>query len=255
VIDSADLNAIKNSDFIKNKFAAFSSRTTHVDSGRTWTGSYMYGSDSYFEIFDPLGVDDSLGNSGIGFSVDKSNEIHSLDSLLKRNYKIDSHLMERIIDNKMIPWVDVLEISDSAFFSKSHIVWWIMKYRREYFDYNRFNYNSDSLFTRENYLEHFGQERENKILKNFTGITFSVTEEEKQFFINFLLSCGYRREDTNTLISPDGFSIRFLAKRSNERYSISSLEFEANSTDNKTIVVSPNVKITLTGVKGEIIFE
>lgn len=255
VIDSADLNAIKNSDFIKNKFAGFFSRTTSVDSGRTWTGSYMYGVDSYFEIFDPAGVDDSLGNCGVGFSVDKGDEIHLLDSLLKRNYKTEFHLMEKIIDNEKIPWVDVLEISDSIFFSKSHITWWIMKYRRELFDHNHFTYNGDSLFTRENYLKHFDQERKNKILKNFTGITFSVTEEEKQFFTNFLLRCGYRREDMNTLISPDGFAIRFSGKRLNERYSIRSLEFEANNTDNKTIVVSPNVKITLAGVKGEIIFE
>lgn len=55
----------------------------------------MYGVDSYFEIFDPSGVDDSLGNCGVGFSVDKSDEIHLLDSLLKRNYKTESHLMEK----------------------------------------------------------------------------------------------------------------------------------------------------------------
>jgi hypothetical protein len=130
-----------------------------------------------------------------------------------------------------------------------------MKYRRENFDHNHFDYTSDSLFTRENYLKRFEQERKHKILKNFTGITFSVTEEEKQFFINFLFSCGYRREGTSTLISQDGFTIRFSEKHRNERYNIRSLEFEANSVDNKTVVISPNVKIALGGVKGEIIFE
>jgi len=62
VLDSTDIDAINNSDFIKNNFAAFSTRTTTADSGRTWSGPYMYGTDSYFELFGPSGVNDSVGN-------------------------------------------------------------------------------------------------------------------------------------------------------------------------------------------------
>src|ERR1041385_2421204 len=87
VFDSTDMHAINNSDFIRNNFAAFSTRTTTADSGRTWTGSYMYGTDSYFEMFGPSGVADPPGTSGLGFSVDAAGDILKLDSLLKPQYK------------------------------------------------------------------------------------------------------------------------------------------------------------------------
>src|SRR5438045_534131 len=85
VLDSADMEAISNSRFIKDDLAVFSTRTTNADSGRTWTGSYMYGSDSYFEMFGPSGGGDSVGSSGIGFSVDAAGDILKLDSFLKKN--------------------------------------------------------------------------------------------------------------------------------------------------------------------------
>src|SRR5580698_592313 len=88
VIDSSDLNAIKHSDFIKNEFAAFTTRTTHADNGDVWTGSYLFGPDNYFEIFDSSGEGEPTGYAGMGLSVDSTGEINTLDSALKKKYQI-----------------------------------------------------------------------------------------------------------------------------------------------------------------------
>src|SRR6188508_2768107 len=92
VIDSADLVAIKNSDFIKNEFAAMQTKTTKADSASTWTGTYLFGLDNYFEIFDSSGVGEPTGIAGIGFSVDGIGEIQQLDTILSKKYKIETHV-------------------------------------------------------------------------------------------------------------------------------------------------------------------
>ena len=252
--DSADISAIRNSDFIKNEFAAFSTRTTMADSGRKWTGSYIYGIDSYFEIFGPSDVSDSVGFSGIGFSVDKAGDILRLDSQLNKNYKTVIELNHRKMDDKMVPWFTSLSIDDSAYFSNSHIYFWVMEYAHEYFDYNHFQHRNDT-FSRIAYLKQYEDERKNKILKRFTGIVLNVTLQEKNFMSNFLSTCGYTKKDDSTFTSPDNFSFHFKARTRNTRYSINSLAFQTNSRVDKTIVISKNVWIVFRGDKGSIVFE
>ena len=252
--DSADISAIRNSDFIKNEFAGFSTKTTVADSGRKWTGSYIHGIDSYFEMFGPSDVDDSIGVSGIGFSVDIAGDMSKLDSQLKKDYKTVKELNHRKMDDKMIPWFTSLRIDDSAYFSNSHIYFWVMEYTHEYFDYNHFD-NRNDTFSRIAYLKKYDDERKNKILKKFTGIVLNVTPQEKAFMTKFLSACGYTRKDDSTFISPDNFSFQFKDRTTESRYSINSLQFETNGTQDKTIAISKNIRIALHGDKGLIVFE
>jgi hypothetical protein len=144
VIDSADLAAIKNSDFIKNKFAATLTKTTKADSAATWTGTYLFGLDNYFEIFDSKGVGEPTGNGGIAFSVDGQGEIQQLDTILSKKYKIETGVREKQFDDKKVPWFTSLGIDDSAFYMQSHIYWWVMEYKPEYYDYNYWKYTTTS---------------------------------------------------------------------------------------------------------------
>jgi len=253
-LDSADISAIRNSDFIKNEFAGFSTKTTIADSGRKWTGSYIHGIDSYFEMFGPSDVDDSIGVSGIGFSVDIAGDMSKLDSQLKKDYKTVTELNHRKMGDKMIPWFTSLKIDDSAYFSNSHIYCWVMEYTHEYFDYNHFG-NRNDTFSRIAYLKQYEEERKNKILKKFTGIVLNVTPQEKAFMSKFLSACGYTEKDDSTFISPDNFSFEFKDRTRESRYSINSLQFETNSTEEKTIAISKNVQILLRSHKGLILFQ
>lgn len=248
VLDSADLKAIKNSDFIKNEFAAISTRTTKADNGGSWTGTYLYGIDSYLEL-----TVTSAWPSGLSLSVDRVGEILKVDSSLKKSFKTELRSRERMLDGKLIPWFSALAISDSAFFSTSHLYFWVMEYKPEYFDYKHWA-NNGKLLTATAYLKEFDKDRQNKILKRFTGATFKLTKQENQYLTSFLLNCGCRRTGANSFVSPDNFSFRLMPRDKNTRYSLASLEFEANRGDIESHVISEHIKIILNRGKGRIDF-
>jgi hypothetical protein len=93
-----------------------------------------------------------------------------LDSSLAKKYQTEIHLGEKQYDDKKIPWFISLGIKDSVFDSISHIGFWVMEYKQEYFDYNHYKHDNKKL-TRINYLSTYEEERKNKILKRFTSIT------------------------------------------------------------------------------------
>jgi hypothetical protein len=241
VLDSSDLAAIKASGFIKNNFAATATKTTKAN-GRSWTGTYLYGLDNYFEIFDSSGVGEPAGNAGIGLSVDGIGEIDQLNALLAKKYKTGISLREKQFDGKKVPWFKVLDIDDPDLFSRSHISLWVMEYKPEYFSYNDWPYK-DNRLTRKIYLDQYNEERKDKILKRFTDITFKVTSEERTFFSNFLLNCGYKKLKEDSFASPENFIFHFIRRNKNDRYAVASVSFESNSSRNGTERISKNIKL------------
>lgn len=254
VIDSADLVAIKNSDFIKNKFAATVTKTTKADSGVTWTGTYLFGLDNYFEIFDSTGAGEQTGYGGIAFSVDGTGEIQQLDTVLRKKYKTESIVREKQFDDKKVPWFTSLDIDDSAFYMQSHIYWWVMEYKQEYYDYNHWKYINNQL-TRTTYLSQYAAERKNKIFQKFTGITLNTTIQEKTMLSGFLIDCGYKKIDANSFASPENFIIRLMDRGKDDRTAISSVTFDSNETRNGTEKISEHIQIIFNGNSGKIVFE
>jgi len=254
VIDSADLVAIKNSDFIKNEFAAMQTKTTKADSAATWTGTYLFGLDNYFEIFDSSGVGEPTGTGGIGFSVDGIGEIQQLDTILSKKYKIETRVREKQFDDKKVPWSTLLNIDDSVFNMQTHIYWWVMEYKPEYYDYNHWKYTNNQL-TRTTYLSQYEAERKNKIFKRFTGITLKTTGEEKNMLTGFLLNCGYKKSDDVNYTSPENFVIQLLNRSKDDRLAIAAVSFETNKTQNGTEKISENIQIEFNGNSGKIIFK
>ena len=254
VIDSADLVAIKNSDFIKNKFAGMVTKTTKADSAATWTGTYLFGLDNYFEIFDSSGVGEPTGIAGIGFSVDGIGEIQQLDTILSKKYKIETRVREKQFDDKKVPWSTLLDIDDSAFNMQTHIYWWVMEYKPEYYDYNHWKYTNNQL-TRATYLSQYAAERKNKIFKRFTGITLNTTSQEKDMLAGFLLNCGYKKIDDDSFVSPENFIIHFLDRKKSDRYAIASVSFETNEPHNGTEKITPNIEIEFQDTSGKIVFK
>jgi Family of unknown function (DUF5829) len=254
IIDSADLVAIKNSDFIKNKFAATLTKTTKADSAATWTGTYIFGLDNYFEIFDSNGAGEQTGYGGIAFSVDGTGEIQQLDTILRKKYNTETGVREKQYDDKKVPWFTTLGIDDSAFFMQSHIYWWIMEYKPEYYDYNNWKYTNNQL-TRTTYLSKYAAERKDKIFKRFTGITLNTTIQEKTMLAGFLLNCGYKKIDESRYASPENFVIELLDRKKNDRYAIAVVSFETNKTQHGTEKISENIQIVFNGNSGKIIFK
>lgn len=254
VIDSADLSAFQNSDFIKNRFAAFVIRTTKADNGEQWTGTYLQGLDNYIEIFDSVGAGYPTGTAGIGFSVDKVGELNQLDAVLSKKYSTEISLREKQNEDKKIPWFNTLFINDSVFDAHSHFFFWIMEYKLEYYDYNHWKYENNQL-TRKIYLSQYEDQRKGKILKKFTGVTLQATEEEIEFMYNFLLNCGYKKIDESSFASPENFIIHFMPRKPGDRYAVASIAFESTMPiSNNTVKISEHIEIQFHDKTGEIIF-
>jgi hypothetical protein len=254
VVDSSDLKAIQHSKFIIDTFAATITKTTIADRGVTWAGTYLYGLDNYFEIFDNKGFVDTIGNAGIGFSVDHSGEIKILDSIFQKHYKIETGLRAKLLDNKEVPWFNMLGIADSAFFVKTHIYSWIMEYRKEYFDYRKLPHKRNNV-TRRDYLCEYQISNKTKLLKRFTSITLRVTKDEKLFYAQFLLNCGYTKNKTNGYKSPDGFVFYFIDRKAEDISSVESVQFENNYPYQGTFEISEKLQLVFKGKTGAILFK
>lgn len=254
VINTDDLLAIRKSDFIKNKLTSIETRTTKANNGESWTGTYLYGSENYFEVFDSVGFQPK-GTSGFGFSVDHIGELNMLKEHLDKNYKTSLFNRERDFDGKKIPWFDGLSIDDSAFNSKSLFGFWVMEYRRDYFDYQKYPYKENQL-TRENYLKDRAADRKEKILKRFCGVVMKLNVDEKRFLIEYFNNIKYVRLNENEYLSPDNFSFLLKNRASNDNNTIESLAFETTKkVDKQTIKVSDNVSIFIDGDRGHFIFK
>jgi hypothetical protein len=254
VMDSSTISAIQNSDFMKNEFAATITRTTRADSAEVYTGTYLEGVDNYFEILDSSGAGEPSGNAGVGFSVDGIGEIGALDSALAKQYKTEIYLRKKQYDDKNIPWYIGLGIKNSGFDSLSHISFWVMEYKKEYFDYNSWKHD-DKKLTRIDYLHQYERERKNKILKRFTGITIKATEGEQNFFSRFLLNCGYEKINNNSFASPENFLIHFVPKKPEDRYAVAFVEFESNLSRTDTVTITNNIQVQFQNYSGKIIFK
>ncbi len=253
VLDSSDYEAMRNNAFIKNELAGFQTRST-VSNGSAWTGSYMYGTDNYLELFKADTAQRDLGSAALATSVDRTGELLKIDSVLQRNYPATIEERQKKMGDKMIPWFSTIYINDTAFFEKSGINFWMMEYKASYFDYNHLKHKTGRV-AREDYLAQFGDSLKNKMLKRFTAITYNATPAEENYLRQLLLQCGFRPEGDHTLLAADNFAIHFKTRRPETVYGISKLEFETFTPHKRKVQISENIRVIVAGDKGEILFE
>jgi len=253
VIESKDLFEFINSEFVKNELAVIKTRTTKSDNSQTWTGTYLFGSDNYLELFDSSSDSFPSGISGLAFSVDKVGEIDTLKRHLDNRYKTVISDREIDFDGNKVPWFTELYIDDSIFYSQSHFGFWIMEYRREYFDYKKISYSENTL-TREDYLIESEIDRSTKILKRFCGIVMKLTTYEREFLTNYFKEVKFEQTGENEWVTPDNFTISIKNRNQDDKNTIESIEFETNRRVNMELKISDNLSILIDGDKGRISF-
>ncbi|MBK9931654.1 MAG: hypothetical protein IPP04_17520 [Saprospiraceae bacterium] len=254
VIPSQDLIAIQNNDFFTRNFSSIETRTTKANNGDSWTGTYLYGKDNYLELFDSLEFQSSVGISGIAFSVDKIGELLSIKTHLENTYLTEFFQRERNFENEKVPWFEGLSVVDTIFDMNSLVGFWIMEYKKEYFIYNKFNFE-DSLLTKESYLSKFSAGNTDKILNRFTGIVMQLSQYETDYFNILLNKLGYKKSGKTKYTSADNFVFTLNKRTKNSKSSILAIEFETNKKIRKrTITISDNVLVTLSKKKGKILF-
>jgi hypothetical protein len=134
VLDRDTADAIEQSGYLR-EFANFELRTTTGADGRTWTGRYLLGRETYLELFavgELPGQDGRAGSSGMGLSTERADDLPEVTDQLRDEGVADPIEFSQTRDfgdGEPVPWFD------SLFTTERYDTFgaWAMEYRPEYF--------------------------------------------------------------------------------------------------------------------------
>lgn len=256
VLRNEDLKNIRQSSYVSDTLAALETRTTNAGN-ETWTGTYLYGTDNYLELFDTASMHDaSPGMVGIGFSVDRLQELATLQSALASEYDVSPFDQVNELANDTFSWYHGLYIDDSVFYQQSALGFWIMAYDAACFSYYHLAYRED-LLTPESYLERFQHERSGKLISRFTGAVLQLTPFELDYFSRYLLHIGFSQKGSNDFIASNKqFTFTLMQRAAGDSLVLTALLFETNfPASKKTLYISSNVSVTLNKMSGSLNFK
>jgi hypothetical protein len=186
VLDSSTYKAIVDSDFIKNEFAHFETRTTVVENNESYTGAYVYGENTYFEFFDESQSQDFMTEgltSGMAFGVENKGELKIIQQKFK-DYKNGLFaLRSREWNGVQIPWfaMTLVFYGDSA----PDIMTWVMEYHEDFLKkWHPDLVPSSSGIMRKDILERYAAKitnpdlPKNKILKDVIQINLRLNQTD-----------------------------------------------------------------------------
>ncbi|MFP3989601.1 DUF5829 family protein [Streptomyces sp. E11-3] len=191
VLDRETADAIEHSDYLRD-FANFHVRTTTSD-GRTWTGRYLMGRETYLELFgvgDLPGKDGALGSGGLGVSPERTGDLATVTERL-RDHGVPNPTEFRQTrdfgDGVPVPWFDgVFTTVDYDAFGA-----WGMEYLPEYFADPRSNTEPASYpgdVGRERYLS---DDYRDHLMRDVTSVRLAVTARDLANTVPLLRAGGF----------------------------------------------------------------
>lgn len=256
-LEYKDLNALQESSFVKDTLGVFETIMTNIDSTAIATKCLIYGQSNYLELIVTSEDDPNLGFLTIGLSVDKINGLQELKRDLDKSYLTFIRTFEKSYDDLKIPWYEVLNVIDTSiinsdFMTQSHFWFFIMGYKTEYFDYNGYTIENDEL-TRENYLARHSTIREDRIIRNFTGIGLKLNEDEKKYLTRFMEYIGFKKINETEFLSFDNFRFLINERPSEDQNALEFIEFETSEVfSKKEIKISDHISVSIQGNTGQI---
>lgn len=113
--DRATFDAAAQDDFLSTQFASVEQRTTHR-ADTSYTGIYLYGAHTYFELLEP-GKGFSQARSGIAFGVEQAGAIARLGK---------PEPISREFEGRQVAWFRIARDGDA--FAQSDLSTWVMEY-------------------------------------------------------------------------------------------------------------------------------
>jgi hypothetical protein len=111
VLDQETADAVLATGYLSDVFTKTERRTTSAD-GETWTGFYLYGRETFVELYGPSGADFPPGATGIGLSVDRLGGLERVAGRLEAGgIKAALALRQKEADGKSIPWFRYLNLT------------------------------------------------------------------------------------------------------------------------------------------------
>ena len=126
VLDERTAEAIAGSEFLRS-FGRLEVHTTVAD-GETWTGRYLFGRNTYVELFGPGDVeppDDEPGSTGIGLSPRASGGLEIVAGRMKNaGTPVEVERKTRHDGDEDVPWFDSVSLSGP----QQSFELWVMEY-------------------------------------------------------------------------------------------------------------------------------
>ena len=217
-VDGETASAIAHSEFLR-AFANLEVRTT-TGTRATWTGRYLYGRETYLEIFGPAdlqltGGPAPIGAWGIALSGDLPGHVAQLKARIEQSgLKAFEEVETRTFGERKEPWFTALtaisQHGDSGDLNEPVTVW-AMEYFPSYFDLpaaaKEPAEHSQDIISRERYQAD-GYRR--GMMRDVTGAEFDLPMSDYQRIEPMLAAAGFRISRTRDGFAADGDQADFV---------------------------------------------
>jgi len=192
VVDDELAAAIEDSEVLA-KFGALDIRSVETGNGEAWTGRYLYGRQTYFEVFTQNDFDKdmrpSIGHIGLAVSSDIEGSIFELsERLKKKNIDIVENMRTKVAENgEDENWF--YQIRADINYQDPSLVAWAMEYDPIFMDRNKEEAeSSDNLISRERYIDDTYLSRQ---MRDVTAIKAGIKHEDFKNERPLLEAAGY----------------------------------------------------------------
>lgn len=215
-IDSDSYAAVEKSDFLKREFATYERRTT-VRTDTSYTGQYFYGTNTYFEFFEPSPQSGrQRGDSAVAFGVDQAGEIDQLRNRLGEvDISADVTTITRQLGPVQVPWF--LSLNPQGFPRNAAFSTWLMEYAPRFLaEWHPGAEPKAGGVSRRQVLDRYravlGNAPVHAILEDVAGLTIALDDRSRAGLTRLCEAWGYgsRAEGTATTLERPGFVLRLV---------------------------------------------
>jgi len=209
VVDSETYRAIEADDFLRKEFAVSEKRTT-VRTDITYTGTYFYGTNTYFEFFDE-GSDakQKFGKSGLAFGTDQSGQLEALVKNISSEFSMLPQPVTREFNKKQVDWFYMAVPKNLAL---SGFSFWLMEYHPNFLSsWNSMGEGKDTGVARKDILKRYADVLKGTpqpFLKDVVGLTIALNEKTKADLIKLCQQLGYRLRKDGKKTTLEGFDFK-----------------------------------------------
>ena len=149
-LDEETYEAIGANPFVRGEYAPFSQSTKTSEAAGTYSGSYLYGENTYIELF---ASESDEGYCAIGFGVEQIGASVDVCSQLNAAFggDVSPQLNFQIEEEQRVPWFYFIDLPLPAL-ANSNLNTWIMEYLPDIFQHRELKVPSSGDLTRKAYL-------------------------------------------------------------------------------------------------------
>ncbi len=187
VVDSSTYEAIRKCEYLCNHFASFEERLTQTADGRSWTGLYLYGQSTYFEIFKE-GDDWKAGTTGIALAIEIPEDTLKLYQHVNKSveHPVHHYWTRKSVEDQELDWFHSLWIDYEDPLAKVQV--WTMEYSQTFINRVAPDWASQDISRRRHLSPLYDNGKE---LREVDTLHLSLSEIESLRLRDYFTRIGY----------------------------------------------------------------